>query len=121
MSDSKTMHRALFELGRRFGFRPLKVSGLEFDLYKDEVVTELLWGDGSEVWKDLCKVLIARNAGTLVKKLVILCRIYPHPSMRGYSYVTKAVEKMLPILKDVEINVIEIKDVEDLEEYFRSV
>jgi len=117
MSTSKSLHRELAELGRPLGFGPLKVSGLEFDLYKNGVAVELLWGDGSEVWKDLCKAQIAKKLGVPIKKLIILCRIYPHKSMTGYSYVKNAVQKMMPVLENIEVDVIEIKSTEDLKKF----
>jgi len=114
MSTSKSLHRELNELGRSLGFNPLKVAGLEFDLYKDGVAIELLWGDGSEVWKNLCKVQIAKKQGVPIKRLVIFCRIYPSRSMTGYKYVHNAVQKMTPVMENIEVEVIQIKSIEDV-------
>jgi len=120
LSTSKSMHRELTELGRPLGFSPLKVSALEFDLYKDGVAIELLWGDGSEVWKDLCKAQIAKKLGVPIKRLIILCRIYPHKSMTGYKYVKNAVQKMMPVLENIEVKVIEIKSIKDFKKLLHN-
>lgn len=119
LSESRKLHQELERIGLQLGFMRTKVSGLEFDLYKDGVVIELAWGDGNEVWKDLCKVQVARHAGLQVHKLVILCRDYPSRSMTGYTYIKNAVEKMEPILRDVEIEIVKMEKPQELREVMK--
>lgn len=116
MSKSRKLRKELEGTGLQFGFIQVKVSGLEFDLYKDGVVTELAWEDGNEVWKDLCKVQVARHAGLQVHKLIILCRDYHSRSMTGYTYITSAVEKMEPILRDVKIEIVKMEKPQELQQ-----
>lgn len=82
------------EIKKMFGLERKVIEGtnLEIDLYdeKNRIAYELLFGDGSEVYKDVVKS-IAVGA----RKLVIFCRSYPNPwGMTGHGYVQRQINQI---------------------------
>jgi len=104
-SFTDTVTRILQELGDKRGFqKEVKVKGegaLKFDLVKGKIAVEVLWGDGDEFWKDICKLTIDGEVDTLY----IIGRYYPDTSMKGILYCWTSLKSIVGFLKKNNLRV----------------
>ena len=66
-------------------------SRLKIDLYdsREKVAHELMFGDGSEIFKNIIKALTLGCS-----ELIVYARPYPHRSMSGYGYAKNQLENI---------------------------
>lgn len=98
------------KIKQMFGLQKKLIEGtnLEIDLFDDRnnIAYELLFGDGSEVYKDVIKAIVAG-----AQKLVVFCRSYPNPwGMTGYDYVRRQINQIESRIEKMTNLIIEIID-----------
>lgn len=103
-SEVQREAQKMFSLERKL----IEGTNLEIDLYDEQnaIAYELLFGDGSEVYKDIIKAIAVR-----AQKLVIFCRSYPNPwGMTGHNYVQRQINQIGSHIERITNLKIEIVD-----------
>ena len=80
-----------------FGPKIIGDSKLEIDLWDEnqKIAYEIILGNGDELWKDILKAILVG-----AKKLVVFCRNYPDPYIKGYKEIVNTVSHLKPFLEE---------------------